>query len=128
MTTKQATKPRITVRFDGADEWLRANGHYLTSDHVCAIRPLGDFKPGKAMRYEDREEGTTKTCSWADHVKALELLVDWIGRDHPDRDKGHGLYVGGIKHPGELLDAGNWDVEVVDAFWQLVYRQDVIYG
>ena len=125
------TTPAIKVVFEGADEWLRENGADLTSDTVCACRPHEDesWKPGESMRYRDLEEDTEKVCSWADHVKALELLADQIGRRFIGKDgKECGLFVGGIKHPSELLDPRCWDAEVTDAFWQLVYRGEVIYG
>jgi len=55
----------------------------------------------------------------ADYVDALRLLVEQIGVT---------LFVGGLKSTVQLLDLGNWDAEVVDAFYQLVYRKEIIYG
>lgn len=54
-----------------------------------------------------------------DQVKALRTLVKLV--------VGQALFVGGLKG-GEIADAGNWDVEVWDAFFQLCFHGKVIYG
>lgn len=109
----------VTI-FPDADKWLRENLADMTFDNVAAVVPTDSpLNLGGDNEYKDHEDGTTKMCSWDDHLKALDLLAQKIGKT---------LFVGGLKSPTELADAGNWDVEVVDAFYQLVYRQEVIYG
>lgn len=123
------TAIQLTV-FDNAEKWIKENLYYMSSDNVCAVRPVNAVsnvdKDNPVLtnkhfpiQYEDIEEGTRKTCSLDDHVKALQLLCQDIGRS---------LFVGGIKSPFELQDPGNWDIEVVDAYWQLVYYGKVLYG
>ena len=73
--SKIATQPHVRITFVGADEWLRENGADLCGDNVCAVVPMGEWKPGDAMPYEDTHEGSTRLCSWDDHLKALELLA-----------------------------------------------------
>lgn len=108
----------VTV-FPNAEEWLRTNVPDFNGDRVCAVRPTSPFNPNGLTSYEDIEEDTSRECTFEDHVMALQKLCEMVGFN---------LFVGGIKSPLELVDPGNWDVEVVDAFWQLVYRGDVIYG
>lgn len=109
----------VTV-FEDADKWLRDNLGDMTWDSVAAVVPTDSpLNLGGENEYEDREDGTKKMCSWDDHLKALDLLAQKIGKT---------LFFGVLKSPTELADPCNWDVEVVDAFYQLVYRQDVIYG
>jgi hypothetical protein len=38
------------------------------------------------------------------------------------------LFVGCIQNPMDLTDVSNWDAEVVDAYFQLLYHGEVIYG
>ena len=110
----------ISIRiFPDAEKWLRENVPSMESDSVSCVRPRGPFKPRGKTEYEDLEEGTTKLCSFQDHVRALQLLCEQVGST---------LFVGGIKSPRDLEDPCNWDAEVVDAYWQLVYYGKVIYG
>lgn len=117
---------QLTI-FEDAEKWLRENFRDLGWDSVAAVYPLESFNPDRGeklgrtgeTKYEDREEASTKFCSMSDHVRALQLLCEQIGRT---------LFVGGLKSPFDLIDAGNWDVEVVDAYFQLVYHGKVIYG
>lgn len=102
-----------------AETWLRENMPDLTGDTVCAVRPIGAIRSNGSVLYEDIEEGTRKVCAFSDHVAALQLLAAQIGKT---------LFVGSLTSPTQLEDPCNWDVEVVDAFWQLVYHKEVIYG
>lgn len=108
----------ITV-FENPDLWLRENLGSMEGDGVCPVLPYSGINLGGDMEYEDIEEGSRKTCSWADHLDALRLLSEQIGKT---------LFVGGLNAALELTDLGNWDSEVVDAYWQLVYHKQVIYG
>lgn len=108
----------LTV-FPDAEAWIRENVPDFGGDRVCAVRPTSPFNPDGLTAYEDIEEGTAKECTFADHVTALQKLCEMVGVN---------LFVGGVKSPLELVDPGNWDVEVVDAYWQLVYRGEVLYG
>lgn len=104
--------------FPNAEQWLKENMEDLEVDSVCAIQRKESYDPA-GTEYRDYEEGTKKTLDEKDHVKALQLLCDQIGKT---------LHVGGITSPLQLEDTGNWDVEVVDAFFQLIYHGEVIYG
>lgn len=115
------TKVQITaVLFDDAEAWLRENVNDLSMDSIQAVHPRQTINLDGLTKYRDSEENTTKLCSLDDHIKGLRLLCEQIGNKK--------LFVGGLKNPADLLDAGNWDVEVADAFFQLVYHGEVIYG
>lgn len=111
--------PITLVIFPDPDAWLRENVRDFATDGVAAVQPTEPICPGGITIYEDSEEETEKVCSWQDHLDALRLLTEQIGRT---------LFVGGLKSPFDLVEPGNWDAEVVDAFFQLVYRKEVIYG
>ncbi len=125
---------KITISapiFDDVESWLLTNLPDMSWDNVSSVYPLEPIKFDSMTKYEDREgDGTGKSgcddipyikeCSWNDHIEALKLLCGLIG------DKK--LFVGGIKNPIDLNDPCNWDVEVVDAYWQLVFYKEVIYG
>jgi hypothetical protein len=112
-------KPITITVFADPDGWLRKNLWDFTWDGVAPVVPYGPWLAGQTMQYRDTEEGSTKDCTWADHLTALRLLCEQIGQT---------LHVGGLKSAIQLTDPGNWDAEVVDAFFQLVYRGEVIYG
>lgn len=105
--------------FDDAEAWIRENVPDMAADSVACVYPITEFNAEWVRSYRDDEDDERKACTMADHVKALQLLCEQIGRT---------LFVGGIKSPVDLIDAGNWDAEAVDAYWQLVYRGEVIYG
>ena len=130
--------PVSVVVFEDADKWLRENLPDMHADSVSCVYPLTRFYPDGATPYVDREELTEdqydRLCSgerdwdgitaikWMkmdDHIRALLLLSEQVGDT---------LFVGCLKGPYELRDPGNWDAEVVDAFYQLVYYGKVIYG
>ena len=111
-------KISITI-FEDAEAWLIENLPDMCSDNICGVIPITGFDPYGLTTYKDFEEGSIKKCTMQDHIKALQLLCDQVGQT---------IFVGGIKNSKELTDAGNWDIEVVDAYWQLVYYGKVIYG
>ena len=129
--------PISIVIFEDADKWLRENLPDMHADSISSVYPLTRFYPDGHTPYVDREELTEEQYeaiqsgdSWAgisaikqldmrDHLRALLLLTEQVGDT---------LFVGGLKSPKDLVDAGNWDVEVVDAYYQLVYYGKVIYG
>ncbi len=129
--------PISVVIFEDADKWLRENLPDMHADSVACVYPLTRFYPDGHTPYVDREELTEaqyeaiqsgdslagitaiKQLTMADHLRALLLLSEQVGDT---------LFVGGLKSPKDLVDPGNWDVEVVDAFYQLVYYGRVIYG
>lgn len=123
---QKATKIAITITvFENAEEWLRENVRYLSSDSVACVRPVTRVNLNGKTMYEDvsgempKDLVSPRACTLADHIRALRQLASEVGRT---------LFVGGIKHPLALQDAGNWDVEVTDAFWQFVMHKKVIYG
>lgn len=115
-------KTQITaVIFTDAEYWLTENLSDLVADSVCSIYKTTPFDENFTCTYADEEENNKqKVATLADHVKALQLLCDLVS--------GQKLFVGGVTSPFELLDVGNWDAEVVDAFRQLIYHGEVIYG
>ena len=121
--------PIVVPILDDAEKWLRENFHDLTTDSVCTILPDHKVDLDGWTRWTDSEEDSEKTLKMEDYVKGLTLLFNQIGRKWVD-EKGnqHGLFVGGITNPADLLDPCNWDAEVTDAFFQLCYHGEVIYG
>lgn len=118
-----ATKIQATL-FEDAEAFLRGevSGFIstLSMDNVTSFRYRSGNLKTMTFDLEDIEEGTKKTLDMGDLVKALQLLTDQIGVK---------VFVGGQGFgPRDLQDPGNWDVEVVDAFFQLAYHGEVIYG
>jgi hypothetical protein len=114
-----AFSPITLTVFEDPAAWLRQHVPDMRVDSVAGVQRISKFDPDGLTAYEDFEEQTKKDCDLAAHVWALQLLCEQVGRT---------LFVGGIKSPLELLDPGNWDVEVVDAYYQLVYYGKVLYG
>lgn len=114
------SKITITI-FEDAEAWLKENSKYMHVDNVSSVRRASPYDPDGITKYSDMEDDDTGTkgFSVAQHVAALQMLCEKIGRT---------LFVGCIKNPYDLTDFANWDVEVTDAFWQLVYHGEVIYG
>ena len=106
--------------FEDAEAWIKDNRPDMYIDGVAAVYPVSKFRPDSVTSYRDEEENSQKALTMTDHVKGLEKLVELISNKE--------LFVGGIENPLDLIDAGNWDVEVVDAYYQLVYHGEVIYG
>jgi hypothetical protein len=102
-----------------AEAWLKENIKDMSSDSVSAVYVTGintDF----SITLFDEEEGQKKSFTLEQQVVALQKLADEIA--------GKRLFVGCLKSPTQLADPCNWDVEVADAFFQLVYHGEVIYG
>lgn len=102
-----------------AEKFLEENIGDFCPDGVSAIYPTENWANGDITLY-DEEESEGKTFTRAQQVAALQKLADEIS--------GKRLFVGGIENPADLADPCNWDVEVVDAFYQLIYHGEVIYG
>jgi hypothetical protein len=102
-----------------AEAWIKENINDLLVDNVSAVYPTNHGEDFSIKLYDEEEE-TAKTFSLADQVVALQKLADEIG--------GNRLFVGGLKSPTQLEDPCNWDTEVIDAFYQLIYHGEVIYG
>lgn len=113
------TEIKSTI-FPDAEAWLTENMLYFEVDSIAAVYPVTTFNPDGLTRYCDAEEGTTKERSMEDHVLALRKLCELVD--------GKKLFVGGVRGSMELTDGLNWDIEVVDAYFQLVYYGEVIYG
>lgn len=130
---------QVTV-FEDAEAWLRKNLPDMQVDSVACVYPLTRFYPDGSTPYVDREElteeeyarlddhedlgplyrnGKIKQANMADHIRALQLLCEKVGDT---------LFVGGCNGPKDLVDPGNWDIEVTDAYFQLVFYGKVIYG
>ena len=108
--------------FENAEAWLTENMSDLYTDGVSSVHRLKKFNPEGLTPYHDYEEefDVTKNFTMKEHVTALRKMVRLID--------GKKLFVGGVKAAVDLTDAGNWDAEVVDAFNQLIYHGEVIYG
>jgi len=108
--------------FPNAEQWLTENMKDMGPDSITTVLPALHLSlKGKTLWKDYSEEATIpkKYLTMTDYVKGLQLLSDQIGRT---------LFVGCLKSPIELIDPGNWDAEVVDAFYQLCYYGEVIYG
>lgn len=110
----------IAPIFEDAEAWIKENRPDMYVDGVAVVYPVSKFRPDSVTSYRDEEENSQKALTMADHVRGLKQLVDLISNKK--------LFVGGITNPMDLTDGCNWDVEVVDAYYQLVYHGEVIYG
>jgi hypothetical protein len=116
------TKITATI-FEDAEAWLCENVAYMSVDNVSSVYPTTNFNPTGLTKFIDDYENdipVVKEFTIVGYVEALKKLCKLI-----DDKK---LFVGGVKSAQDLTDAGNWDVEVVDAFYQLIYHGEVIYG
>src|SRR5688500_17074993 len=113
------TQINITV-FPNAEAWLKENLEYMATDNIAAVYPTNVDADKIEATYFDEEEGLEKSVGKERHVEMLAELVRLISEEK--------LFVGGIKNPMDLTDTGNWDVEVADAYFQLLYHGEVIYG
>ncbi len=105
--------------FPDAEAWLRENLPDMCSDNVCSIHPSEAINLNGLTPFIDYEDDSVKGIGMDDFVRALQKLCNMVGTT---------LFVGGIKGPMDLVDPCNWDAEVVDAFWQLAFYNEVIYG
>lgn len=106
--------------FPDAEKWLRDNlEQYIATDRVACVVPAGELNLDGLTRYTDMETDLDYDRDMEAHVRGLQLLCEQVGRT---------LFVGGIGSPYALLDPGNWDVEVADAYFQLVALGEVVYG
>jgi hypothetical protein len=111
-----------SVVFQDAEAWLRENAPDMYVDGIAAVHRAGVFQPDGITEYVDYEENDslTKGKSMADHIAALQKLCELVD--------GKKLFVGSVNGSVDLTEPCNWDVEVVDAFFQLLYHGEVIYG
>lgn len=124
MSVKTKTKfPPITaVIFEDPEAWLREHVDDMTVDNVASVHRLTKFHPDGLTKYRDfdAEGQPVVERTMEDHINALWELCRLI-----DQQK---LHVGCLRSASQLVDPCNWDVEVYDAFYQLVFRMEVIYG
>lgn len=114
------SKAISVVVFEDPEAWLREHLPDMTIDSVACVYPIEPFNPNYKTTYEDCEENKKSEHNMNDHIEALKLLVNNIASKK--------LFVGGIKNPLDLVDPCNWDVEVVDAYYQLVMYKKILYG
>lgn len=109
--------------FEDAEKWLTANLHDLLADPICNIERKKNERPC-TYTYRDVEnhEATPKVLDMMGHIVALQLLCDLVLGPEPK------LFVGGIKSAADLIEPCNWDAEVVDAYRQLCFYGEIIYG
>lgn len=112
-------EPIVAVLFKDPQAFILHEVADMEVDNFCAVHPRGRMTEDGRV-YFDEEESVSKHCSMDEHVEALRKMVQLIDNQE--------LFVGGIKCSLELTDPCNWDVEVFDAFNQLVYHGEVIYG
>jgi hypothetical protein len=106
--------------FPNPIEWLRKELPDMLVDNISVVYPVESINVDGATRFRDDEEDASKYLDMSHYVRALRQLVELVD--------GKKLFVGGVTGSADLVDAGNWDVEVVDAFYQLAYHGEVIYG
>jgi hypothetical protein len=128
--TKTTKTPIAVMIFEDAETWLRENVEYMWVDSVCAVYPKEDINLDGETEMVDVEETDgedengepkplSKKVKMEDWVRGLQQLCEQVGKT---------LWVGCLRGPYQLTDFGNWDVEVTDAYFQLVFRGEVIYG
>lgn len=112
----------ISVVFEDAEAWILENLKNMEVDNVAAVYRSGPINLlyGGHTKYTDKEEDSCKDATLEDHVHALKKLCSLIAEKK--------LFVGGITCPTELTEMENWDVEVTDAYFQLIFHGEVIYG
>lgn len=103
-----------------AEAFLTENLKDFAVDGISAVYPYTSFTPQLGRGYYDEEECNSKFVTFKEHVKGLQKLVSLISEKK--------LFVGGIENPVDLVDPCNWDAEVVDAYFQLLYHGEIIYG
>jgi hypothetical protein len=109
--------------FENAEEFIKGEIKDLQVDGVSSVwktKVHPDFSVTYAHEEDEGEEPVEITKTLADHVTALEKMVQLITNKE--------LFVGGVRNPIDLTDPCNWDVEVVDAYFQLVALGEVIYS
>ncbi len=106
--------------FSDAEGWLVENLPDMSVDGTSCVYPTHNWIFDGRTKMVDSYEGKTKMVDMLDLVTALQKLAELI-----DAKK---LFVGCLKSATELVDPCNWDVEVVDAFYQLAFYGEVIYG
>ena len=106
--------------FPDVEAFLKENLRDFFVDNVAAVYPVSDLTDDLVATYEDEEENETKTVDSAGHVAGLRKLCELVDKQE--------LFVGGVRAAIDLVDPCNWDVEVVDAYFQLLYHGEVIYG
>lgn len=118
----QETKPEPiqSVVFPDPEKFIHDEVLTFDVDNVSACYPNGGFSNNGLLTIEDQHEGKSKLVTITGLVTALKQLCELID--------GQKLFVGELKSAQELADPCNWDAEVVDAFWQLAYHGEVIYG
>jgi hypothetical protein len=108
------------VIIPNAEGFIKENLADFAVDGISAVYPHSKLTDQFGRTYFDEEEGKAKFVNFESHVTSLEKLVELIS------DKK--LFVGGITNPVDLADPCNWDAEVVDAYFQILYHGEVIYG
>lgn len=107
--------------------WLREEAESVccldgvSSMRLISYRALNMDGPIACHVYDEEEDDQKgKDLTPDDLVATLRKLCELVD--------GGKLFVGGVRKAQDLTDAGNWDAEVVDAFWQIAYHDEVIYG
>lgn len=105
-----------------AEEWIKTEVPDMCVDGVSCVYPVTNFCANLdgSTTFVDSYEGTKKNIPFERYIEALKMLATEI-----DNKK---LFVGSLNFGAELADSCNWDVEVVDAYFQLIYHGEVIYG
>lgn len=106
--------------FSDAEAFLKDLLPDMYTDNIAAVYPDGKLTEDFGRSYFDEEEEESKFVTFEGHVEALKELVRLVSEKK--------LFVGGIKNPTDLAEDVNWDAEVVDAYFQLCYHGEVIYG
>lgn len=111
----------IAPIFTDAEAWLKDALPDMYVDGISSVyRTKLDKETFTGIYADEEEDGVRKEITLEAHVKGLEKLVQLVSEKK--------LFVGGVRNPIELTDMCNWDAEVVDAYFQLLYHGEVIYG
>lgn len=110
-----------TAIIDDAEKWLKENIRDFSLDNFCAVYPKTINEDFSINLCDEEEDDKCKIITLAEQVEALCELVNRLTSGR--------LFVGGFSRSAVGIDdTSNWDVEVWDAFFQLCYHKDVIYG
>lgn len=107
------------------EAWLFKNNVDFIADATCSIVRKGKNLDAGIVYYDNDEScdvpeaDRNKLRTMADHIAALQKLFGLVDAKQ--------LHFGGLTSV-HLTDPCNWDAEVVDAYRQILYYGEVIYG
>lgn len=124
------------VIFKDPVQFILDNIKYYSLDNIAVCYPM-EIKVQAENREVfvktfDAEEHTRKSHDMADCVRALRQFVEHINQGQWDKVTGENnknrIYIGHVPNPISLNSIDIWDIEVWDAFFQLLHNGEILYG